>query len=542
MRVRHLHLLAAFLFSSFLAGIPAHAQVFGTNTGTFVDWLPSYATDSVPFRYPGAFGAGYNAAAGGAVSGFVPTITGNVGLWSNAQNYASGAGYTIQFNAPNPAAINVTVGGMFNGLTNVSRSGNTYTATFTINHDNGNILAGGGEIDLAGASAVNPITNFHVVRPGGTLDGLTPQFQSYLNSYQAVRWMNNNNVNNNVMNVGVADLLPSGQNLGTAGNSYDDIIKWSNQQANLKTVWITIPTNANDAFVKTVADKFAQKLAPAKNVVVEYSNEPWNFAFTHPGQIYSKAQQDNRVTATDTYSMVGQEYGLQSAHIMQLFKQEFSNNGQDANRAQGFLNSQGANQWFVDQSKSAINRVFGNGSVANLFTYQGISFYPGDNLAGASSVDQLVSALYTDLNRQKTYLQNDINSASRDGLHEAIYEWGMNGYLTQGGVPANVWQAFRNDPRAKQWVLDEYAAIHSLLGNDPKSMAMEFTVEGDGWGPQINPMASPEQEQQGILALAALYNTGVPVVGGGTLIPEPATLAALGAFGLLLARRPRRQA
>src|SRR5438270_13987364 len=101
---------AAAAFSFVFVAIPVRAQVFGTNTGTFVDWLPSYATDSVPFRAPGAYGAGYNAPAVGAVSGFNPVITGNVGLWSNAQNYADGAGYTVQFNAPNPAAINVTLG------------------------------------------------------------------------------------------------------------------------------------------------------------------------------------------------------------------------------------------------------------------------------------------------------------------------------------------------------------------------------------------------------------------------------------------------
>ena len=78
------------------------------------------------------------------------------------------------------------------------------------------------------------------------------------------------------------DLLPSGQNLGTNGNSYDDILKWSNQQANLKKVWINIPVNADDSFVKSVADKFAANLAAGKQVVVEYGNENWNFAFSHP--------------------------------------------------------------------------------------------------------------------------------------------------------------------------------------------------------------------------------------------------------------------
>jgi hypothetical protein len=539
MRLKAICAAAAAVLLS-LTGLPAaHAQIFGTGTGTFVDWLPTFAVDSVPFRYPGAYGAGYNDAAAGAVSGYNPIITGNVGMWSSAQNYFDGAGYKIEFDAPSAAAINVRLGGMFNTLTNVTVSGTHYTGYFTMAHDGGNPLAGGGEVDLAGASAVNPITNFTVTRPGGNKGSLTSSFQSYLNNYQAVRWMNNNNINNNLGVMSAKDMLPSGQNLGTNGNSYDDIINWSNAQPNLKKVWINIPTNADDSFVKAVADKFRDKLAPGKQVVVEYSNEPWNFAFTHPGQIYQKAQTDNRLIYGDTYSRTGEEYGLQSARVMQIFQQEF---GAQKDRVQGFLNSQGANQWFVDKAKEAVNRVYGAGTVSKLFYYQGISFYPGDNLSGAASVDQLVSSLYTDLTRQKGYLQNDVNDAGRDGLHEAIYEWGMNGYLTQGGVPASVFTAFRNDPKSKQWVIDEYNAIKSIIGNDPNSMAMEFTVLGDYWSAQLNPFGPKDQEQLGIEALAAANNTGIPVVGGGNPVPEPASLAALATLGVLLARRPKRRA
>jgi hypothetical protein len=538
------------IIAGFLAlaafGPRASAQIFGTNTGTFVYWLPTYATDQLPVNI-GPYGQGYADLSPAQVQGQqASTIVSNVGFYTQAQNYPSASGYTISFNAPNPGAINVSIGGMFSGLSNVQVSGNKYTATFTMNHDGGNPLAGAGQVDLAGASAGNPVTNFEITRPGGVSGGLTPTFQSYLAPYQAVRWMNNNDINNNLRVMTAADLMPSGQNFGAGGNgfgnfgnSYDDIINWSNQQPNLKKVWINIPTNADDSFVKAVADKFAAKLAPGKQVVVEYSNEPWNFAFTHPGQIYQKAQSDPRTIYGDTYSKTGEEYGLLAAHVMQVFQNEFS----DKSRVEGFLNSQGANQWFIDKAKEAINRVYGAGSVSKYFYYQGISFYPDDNLTGVSSTDQLVSSLYSDLNRQKGYLQNDMNDAAKDGLHEAIYEWGPNGFLTQSGISLAGLNVFRADPRSKQWVIDEYNAIKSILGSDPNSMAMEFTAVGDGWSTQINPLSPTEQEQQGILALAAANNTGVPVGGGvGTVVPEPASLGMIGiAAGLLLVRRPRRR-
>jgi hypothetical protein len=468
----------------------------------------------------GPAGMGYGDLPSSIVNGMqASTVIGNVGFFTKALNYPSGT-YTIRFNAPNPSAIQVTVGGFFGGLTNAQVSGNSYTAQVTLNHDRGDPLAGSGEIDLNGASAANPVTNFTLTRPGGVMGGLTPQFQQYLNNYQAVRWMNNNDINNNVRVLSASDMMPSGQNFGAGGagwgnfgNSYDDIITWANGQQNLKKVWINIPSAADDSFVKAVADKFATKLHSDKAVVVEYSNEPWNFFFTHSGLVINaRAQKDSRVTNSgDVYSATGQEYGLTAAHIMQIFKQEFTANGADPTRAQGFLNSQGANQWFVEQSKSAINRIFGAGSVAKLFYYQGISFYPTDNLDSYSSTNQLVSALYTDLNRQKTYLANDIESARKDGLHEAIYEWGINGFLTKGVVTQAGLDAFRADPRSKQWTIDEYnATVGPLTANDGSrqqlgadDMVMEFTVAGDGWSAQVNPSGPKELEQQGIEAIAA---------------------------------------
>lgn len=538
MKLKHV-----FIAVLFLATVPAHAQIFGTNTGTFVDYLQSYGPDSVPLRYPGIFHQGYNPAPTSVVSGYVPVITGDTGVYSNAANYPNAAGYTLQFNAPNPAAISASLAGMFSNLSNVHINGTQYTATFTLQHDRGDLLAGGGEIDLAGASNANPITNLAVVRPGGTLGGLTPSYQSYLNKYTAVRWMNNNNINNNNGVVNSTDLLPSGQNISNNGNSYTDIINWSNQQTNLQKVWVNIPTNATNAFIKAVAGQFATTLDPGKQVIFEYGNENWNFAFQHPGLVVlPKGRADSRVIQSDNFTTTAQESGLQSANMMQIVKAEFSAKGADANRAQGFLGSQGANQYFVDKSKEAITRVYGANAITQLFKYQGISFYPADNLTHADSVDQILSAVHADLGRQTGYLAKDKADAAASGLSEAIYEWSPNGYLTAGGVSAGVVNAFRSDPRAKQWTLDEWNAIKSILG--PNDMAMEFSILGDGWSAQINPLLAHEPEQQAIDQISASLSVGTgnggnPGVGGGVLNPEPASLSLIGLVvtGLLARRR-----
>lgn len=512
------------------ASLRAQAQTFGTNTGTFVDFLRSYPTDSVPLRYPGQITQANNPAPAGTVSGLAPVITGDVGIFSSASNYPSASGYTLNFTATNPAAIATSLSGMFSNLMNVQITGTHYSANFTLTHPAGGRLTGGGEIDFTGASTTNPISNVSVVQPGGTLNGLTPSYASYLNEYQAVRWMNNNNINNNSAPVIAGDLLPSGQNISNVGNSFDDIIGWSNQQANLKKVWINIPVNASDSYVKAVADKFAVTLAPGKQVVVEYGNENWNTAFTHPKWILAQAKVDPRVIAGDDFTRTSQEAGLISAHVMQIFQDEFT----DKTRVAGFLGSQGADQYFVDQEKQAINRVFGPSAVTSLYKYQGIGFYPADNLSSAGSVDQVVSALYGDLVRQKQYLTKEKADATASGLSEAIYEWSPNGYLTQGGVPQAVVDAFRADPRAKQWTLDEWNAIKSILSSN--DMAMEFSNVGDGWSAQINPLLPHELEQQAIDQISA--DLGIT----GPLTPEPTCLSFIGLAGMALMTRRKNKA
>lgn len=508
--------------------LPTRAQIFGTNTGTFVDFLRSYPTDSVPLRYPGQIQQAYNPAPAGTVTGFAPIITGDAGIFSSTANYPSGSGYTLNFTAPNPTAIATSLSGIFSNLTNVQINGTRYSANFTLTHGPGGRLTGGAEIDLTGATAINPISNVSVIQPGGTLNGMTSSYAGYLNTYEAVRWMNNNNINNNSAPISATDLLPGGQNIGSNGNSFDDIITWSNQQTNLKKVWINIPVNAGDSYVKAVADKFAAKLSPGKQVVLEYGNENWNTAFTHPKWILAQAKTDPRVTATDDYTRTSQEAGLLSAHVMQIFQNEFT----DKTRVAGFLGSQGAGSYFVDQEKLAINRVFGANAVSSLYKYQGIGFYPADNLASANSVDQVISALNGDLVRQKQYLAADKADATASGLSEAVYEWSPNGYLTQGGVPQAVVDAFRADPRAKQWTLDEWNAISSILG--PNDMAMEFSVVGDGWSAQINPLLAHEYEQQAIDQISASLAISGP------LAPEPASLSLIGLTGMVLMARRRR--
>lgn len=506
--------------------LPVKAQLFGTNTGTFVDYLYSAADQSVNFRVPGQVGAGYNPLYTGSPN---VVMTQNYGLWSTASNYANGV-YQISFDAPNPAAVNVAVGGMFNGLSNVQVSGTHYTANFNLFHDGGNLLAGGGEVDLsAGVSAANPVSNFAVTPLGTNKRDLTPLFTGYAGKYQAVRWMNNSNINNVTADLTAKDLLPPGQNLGTFGNSYADQARWTGQIPNDSMLWTNIPVGADASFAKGMADQIAANLPAGKKVRIEYGNEQFNFIFTHIGKVYSLAQADPRVPKIDTFTMVAMESGLRLMDLGAAFRQEWQADGRSLNDIDLFVGGQGANTYFANTAVETVKANHGGTLAGTGIKSRGISFYPGDNLSGVGSVNDLVTALYADLPRQEQYLRDEVAAAKSEGLTPGIYEWGMNGYLTKGGVPLSVINAFRADPRSQKWVADEWGAISAILGPVPDSFAMEFTANGDYWTPQIDPRAPHEPEQ-----------VAIDQISSGILVPEPSAIFPMLVLLLVFGVRRRR--
>lgn len=509
-----------------LTAFTAGAQtLFGTNTGTFADYFPTNALNALPLR---SFGSASQFAQNNynpdpTVWGPNGSLVGNFGTVTYAQNYPSGT-YVIQFDSPSPVTINTN--GFFSQPNNVVRNGTHTTMNVTMTHDNGNVLAGFGFITSSGVSSSNPVSNFTVSAPGTTPSNMTSVFQGYTSKYQGTRWMNNLHINNNTTAESTSTLVPTGFNAGW--NSYADIVKWTNQQANQKAVMINIPVNADTGFIAQVA-KTMSGLNSGKQVIVEYGNENWNYTFTQANWLAQQGAADSRVTATDSYGKGAQEAGLRAADMMKTFKANFTGPA----TVSGFLGSQGSNTYFVDQSKSAIDRVYGAGATKSLFQYQGISFYPGDGLTSASDKTNLYNQLESDLSRLTGYLKADVSDAKNSGLSELIYEWSPNGYLTRGGVSQSIVDAFRADPMSKQLTLDTWNAIANNIGTN--GMAFDFDVTGDGWSTQINPAVAAEYEQQAINQISAsLVGVGTP------LAPEPTSLGllALGGAALLKRRRP----
>ena len=125
-----------------------------------------------------------------------------------------------------------------------------------------------------------------------------------------------------------------------AGVPVEQIIALSNT-ANVDP-WVNVPTYATDDYVTQFAQLLHQKLASNLMVNVEYSNEPWNYAFPATHWMYNQAQAawPAEVAAkTDPYLLQANWYANRLVQVCSIIKNQF---GADKGRVRCIANTQAA--------------------------------------------------------------------------------------------------------------------------------------------------------------------------------------------------------
>lgn len=124
------------------------------------------------------------------------------------------------------------------------------------------------------------VRNVSLRMPGYTETAtFTNEFKQALAPFKVVRFMDFLHTNNNpVSRWGQRTLPSSGSQASTKGAAYEYAILIANHLG--KDMWINIPVNADDAYVRSLATLLKNKLKPGRVVYVEYSNELWNFVFS----------------------------------------------------------------------------------------------------------------------------------------------------------------------------------------------------------------------------------------------------------------------
>jgi hypothetical protein len=140
-------------------------------------------------------------------------------------------------------------------------------------------------LTITQSSAADPVRNIRVVLPGclGTYesDPFHPAFLNYLDSTQvfsAIRFKDFMSADNSPLRTWSERTTPTSYTQASPyGIAYEYMVELANRLD--KDMWVSIPHQADDAYVLALATLLRDGVAPGHRVYVEYSNETWNYVF-----------------------------------------------------------------------------------------------------------------------------------------------------------------------------------------------------------------------------------------------------------------------
>ena len=165
-----------------------------------------------------------------------------------------------------------------------------------------------------------------------------PNFLGDLNGYRAIRFMDWFKTNSSQLADWVDRPLKNDYTWNTeAGVPIGVSLNLANT---LKAdAWLNIPYHASDDYARRMAQQVKQGLNPAAKFIVEYGNEPWNWAPAFNANYSWLAEQGkDKFNGNGTvHERVINYYALRSNELCQIIKQEF---GDQNSRVQCVVNQQ----------------------------------------------------------------------------------------------------------------------------------------------------------------------------------------------------------
>lgn len=153
-------------------------------------------------------------------------------------------------------------------------------------------------------------------------------------------------------------------------NPWETIPMLVNQLNTSMDVWINVPVNASDDYIRNLAQLMFNQTNPKSNIYVEYSNEVWNFGFSqaHDNTIAANISvyRDNDPyhlnydNVSNIYTWGFRRTAYQIKHISDLFKTVFGpENVGPWKRVRPILAGQEANLYIIETGIDYISTVFG---------------------------------------------------------------------------------------------------------------------------------------------------------------------------------------
>ena len=221
------------------------------------------------------------------------------------------------------------------------------------------------QIKITRTSRSNPL-KFDLVQPqyvnNYKSEPFYPSFVDNLRGFEAIRFMDSFATNNNPNSQWSQRMSPTYYTkTGTCCRPPDSPSGWSYEEAfDLldrldANMWLNIPHQADDNYIRKLAQLTYNRLRPGQKVYVEYSNEIWNGGFWQQKWASDKAKSIGLAPRSDPEWRASQYYnGYRSTQIYDIFAQELKEKEPQLVRV---LATQGGNTGVLSLSFSIIDDI-----------------------------------------------------------------------------------------------------------------------------------------------------------------------------------------
>jgi hypothetical protein len=384
------------------------------------------------------------------------------------------------------------------------------------------------------------VKNIKLIRPGyaaNTTQVFTTAFLNSLQPFSTLRvmdWLETNN--NPVANWSNRSHVTDARQSTSKGVAWEYIIELANLTH--KDLWINIPVNATDDYVRQLATLLKNTLAPDRIVYVEYSNELWNGQFTQtavnrnaavaevvagmssgtPSNLFYPGETARNPDGTwvHQWDWAFRRIARRIKQISDDFALVWGINAIN-NRVRPVLASQFANPSILQNQLQFLRQTYGPPS-RYLYAVAGAPYF---NLNGQDqqtnlTVYQVLTALEASMKKQIAAMPQYARLATYYGLHDFAYEGGPD---TFGSHNIAAKAAASMDPRMETLVFQYLEAWYANGGD-----LFDWFVAGPTnyhtaygtWGVtnDITNLNSPKM--QGILAV---LHSPMPALTAGYAIP-----------------------
>lgn len=274
-------------------------------------------------------------------------------------------------------------------------------------------------VELRTPDANDPVRNVDCREKGAsTSDLFASEFIDSIRGYGVLRFLDWGQANNNPDSVTwAARTLPGSADQGTVNGAAIETMVALAKQVDAD-MWLNVPWNADEDYVRRMAQTVHDTLPANRSVYVEMSNEVWNGAFPVADQAASEGLAEG--LSTNTFQAQMRRYAEKSVWMLKIWSQVFADRPGKLVRV---VSTQNGNSWTAEQVL-AFKDTASNVDALATAPYFGRKLL--DGAKATDSVDMLMTQLGKQMNDGWADVQENADVAKKYGKRYLAYEAGQH--------------------------------------------------------------------------------------------------------------------